>query len=367
MAVLASCSADHSEEPRATLTMQLQPSVAGYEEVVRQPTTRSWTPPTGFYPYSSMASWFPSQENITNRNIGIYFTRGTSADLTGQFIYVASKDEWWTTIELEQSGVIGNTYYLYGYVPFDRSITTTLTPPAGGFSAGATLTLSGLPTVTPTEVCVVVGVKKGSSADNDGGIKLGQFDYELNSGDNNYVFLLFDHIYSALRLRINVNEDYNALRTIRLKRMTLTPYEGDAAVKSATTATVSLSANPDGLSPINSITFTPDATSADVDEVVLFEPAEGTDGIDLTTTYTDFCGNFMPQGITRFKLVSEYDVYDKQGNLVRPDQRAENKLDIATLFPPASQLMHGRMFTLNLTVNPTYLYVLSEPDLQFDY
>ena len=72
MAVLASCSADHSEEPRATLTMQLQPSVAGYEEVVRQPTTRSWTPPTGFYPYSSMASWFPSQENITNRNIGIF-------------------------------------------------------------------------------------------------------------------------------------------------------------------------------------------------------------------------------------------------------------------------------------------------------
>ena len=55
-------------------------------------------------------------------------------------------------------------------------------------------------------------------------------------------------------------------------------------------------------------------------------------------------------------LVCTYDVYDKQGNLVRQECTAENKLQSVTL-------TRGEWRTVNLTVNPTYLYVLSEPDL----
>jgi hypothetical protein len=67
----------------------------------------------------------------------------------------------------------------------------------------------------------------------------------------------------------------------------------------------------------------------------------------------------MPNGITKLVLTSEYDVYDKDGNLIRQNCTAENKLPVT----PDEQWKSGNRIVVPLTVEPTYLYVLSEPDL----
>jgi len=71
----------------------------------------------------------------------------------------------------------------------------------------------------------------------------------------------------------------------------------------------------------------------------------------------------MPFGVTKIKLISTYDVYDKKGNLIRENCTATNTIDIANLFSGQTETLRGRRYTINLTINPTYLYMLSEPDL----
>ena len=58
---------------------------------------------------------------------------------------------------------------------------------------------------------------------------------------------------------------------------------------------------------------------------------------------------------TVFSNIFEH-LYDSKGNLIRQDCTATNKL-------PDLSAVRGQRVLLNMTVNPTYLYVLSEPDL----
>ena len=84
------------------------------------------------------------------------------------------------------------------------------------------------------------------------------------------------------------------------------------------------------------------------------EVADGTDDADLhalTAVQVDVTNTGGAGKCT-------YDVYDKEGNKTRANCVAENKL-------PADQIVAGlnKRTTLTLMVNPTYLYVLSDPDL----
>ena len=64
-----------------------------------------------------------------------------------------------------------------------------------------------------------------------------------------------------------------------------------------------------------------------------------------------------------YVLRSTYDVYDTKGNKVRQNCKAENKIDPYILFNKLSNLDRGKKYIINLTVKPTYLYVMSDPDL----
>ena len=55
------------------------------------------------------------------------------------------------------------------------------------------------------------------------------------------------------------------------------------------------------------------------------------------------------------------EVYDKNGNLSRKDCSATNTLDLSQLF--SGKARRGYRYTVNMIVTPTYLYMLSEPDL----
>ena len=76
-------------------------------------------------------------------------------------------------------------------------------------------------------------------------------------------------------------------------------------------------------------------------------------------------GYFAPVADVANSLILEckYDVYDKKvtqdrpyGNLVRQNCEATNKL-------PSLVARLNQLTSLTLTVNPTYLYILSDPDM----
>lgn len=347
--VLLSCS-DDSETENALVKVEVIPCAPSFVEV-SPITTRAWNPPTGYYLYNDeyVNGPYIEQANLINNTIGVFFTQdGSSAPKVGSFFYDNSDEKWRSTVEINSG-----TYYLYGFIPYESGVIPSI---SGTFSTGATLTLQNMPTVTPSDVCVVVGAKNGNSPEDDNGLTTAQFEY-VTEGTTNHVFLLFDHLYSALNLKVRVAADYYKLRRIKLKEMKLKPYNGETASSDKTTVTVTLASNNNNSSPITGVSYTPVGTGGN--PMPLYQSETG---IDLGTDYTPIRCCFTPGGITKFILVSKYDVYDRKGNLIRKDCTAENVINMS-LFSETTQMERGRIYTLYLTVEPTYLYVLSDPDL----
>ena len=358
--LLASCTED-AEQDKQMVKVELAPCVPSYIE--EEMLTRGWIPPSGYKPYNELNGMFDGQTNLVNSDISIFFTRNNETPEAGRFS-LGSDGKWHSTVIIN-----GGIYYLYGFIPkMDRvtaSISSSSTPnDNSSYSQGSVLSINGLSSVTPTDVCVVVGASNGADdyKENEdytvSRLKTGCFEYAA-SGNSNFVYLLFDHLYSAMRFKINVDEAYNELRTIKLKELKLVSYNGNNPVKEKVNVIITLTGRNDGNSPITNVTYEYDNNSGDV-QGTIFQSEEG---LVLTTTGQNFRGSFVPLGVTKFKLISTYDVYDKKGNRVRKDCTAENMLEISQLFENFTNAQRGQIFNLSLSVIPTYLYMLSDPDL----
>lgn len=347
------------QEPAPTpATVELASYVAGYEEFTKgsnesnRASRRAWTPPSPFSLYAD-----------DEKSIGVFFTQNPAvADSYVAESFYKSNGKW--RISREEGLTAGTSYYLYGYVPYDQSITSTVSLLSGdGFANGAVLTINNVPTVSNADFCVIIGAKNGKDDYNANadysvtGIQKGDFQYVASTEGSNYVYLLLDHLFSALRVRMRVQGEYAALRTIKLKELKLKTFEGETPSYKKTNVTITLTANAEGNDPITSVIYTPTGESTDAGSVFTSE-----NGHELTTGYQPFTGHFMPQGVTKLTLESTYDVYDTKGNLVRENCTATNALNLS-MFSGQTQAQRGCRYTINLTVNPTYLYVLSEPDL----
>ena len=231
-------------------------------------------------------------------------------------------------------------YTVYGYMPKTGDMGSSLTKTTAN---EATLTITDIKPVTTDDICIITGVKN-----TDEGLKEGQFywTWPISAGENSYkIHLLMDHLYAAAQFRLKIDAEYAALRTIKLKTMTL------STDRESVNATVTLMHNETGASPISNVTYT---ASGNNDAVVIYNNDEGI-ALDKTTPL-DINACFAPTLSANLTLVSTYDVYDRKGNLIRQDRTATNKL-------PNLEAIRGQRVQLNMTVNPTYLYVLSDPDL----
>jgi archaellin len=317
--------------------------VAGFDENTL--TTRSWDPPTPYVLYGE-----------TDKAIGIAFTKNDEEPKPGYFF--TSSGKWRTNIDDIEANT---TYYLYGYVPHFGGISMSITDRNGvnaNYSEGAKVTLNDVPAVMPSDLCVVIGAKNGTDKETVTGLRKGYFAYqESASAESNFVFLLFDHLYAALRIRMRVHDDYAALRTIKLKSLSLKTYAGETTSSQKTNIEVSLEAT-DGSNPIQDITYA--SSGGEITEPLEFWSSEGE---LLTTAFKSFVGHFMPDGITTLVLTSVYDVYDTQGNLIRKDCKATNTMKLSELLTGQVTTRRGSRYTINMTIKPTYLYMLSEPDL----
>lgn len=377
-ALLAACS-DDSETRKELVTVELMPCAPSFLEVEPIAYSRKgwpmndtraddppagdtptpWTPPTNFFTYEVLNSKFTNQFNLVDQTIGIFFTQN-GIEPTEDRCYLNKSGKWRTTKELEET-----SYYLYGFIPSVSGMKASISSSStandhSNYSNGAVLTLEDMPTVTASDVCVIVGAKDGKAENDDNGLTLGQFEFKANATDDvdkhNYIFLLFDHIYSSLRFSLKVDNEYDKLRTILLKKMVLRVSEKNIGVTNRANVTITLQAHQ--LNPIESVNFTYTNTHEEPDPIF-----KSDDGLKLTTTASDFMGSFVPQDINSFTLESTYDVYDKQNHVIRKNCKAENHLSINDLFYPLDKLEPGKMFAVNLTIEPTYLYMLGDPDL----
>lgn len=380
---LVSCSDDKEEEGglRQRVTFEAKPCLTEFNEVAEARATdetgfqtRAWNPTYGtIYDPNGM---FANQKNLVNKSIGVFFTNDIDAPIEGTFTFRNSDNTWHLTTEIETK-----TYQLYGYIPKEDATSASISH-NGSYSNGAVLTIYGLKTVTPSDVCVIVGANNGPDEDHDGGLTMGNFDVDAkatdinsNSGIGNFIYLLFDHIYSALRFSFKLDAEYAALRTIRLRKLELIAYANDSggAVRAKYNARITLLKNNSGASPIvGDVVFEADNSSASVAPVPLYDwendPAKY---VTLTAANPQqFMGCFVPGDHTYFKLITTYDVFDNNatpthpdGNLIRQGCRAENTFDLRSKLSSYMETVRGQRYSYTITVNPTYLYVLSEPDL----
>ena len=96
----------------------------------------------------------------------------------------------------------------------------------------------------------------------------------------------------------------------------------------------------------------------------------GDEVLKTGSEWTDNIACVPYTGATYYELQSSYEVYDKNvtpahpnGNLIRKGSAVNRLNPLSILELKESQMKRGCEYKLKLTVMPTYLYVLSEPDL----
>ena len=269
-------------------------------------------------------------------DIRVFLTHGTTAT-EGLFKYGGGS--LWTTQLKLKSGV--RTYRLYGYMPDNTAFTHSI---SDWNDNGAVLHIQQLPPLATQDYCIVTGVRQVDSESDETDAVRGAFSFDYDSKRENYINLFLDHLYSHIIFSMRVGDDYNAVRTIKIKRMKL-----QVADISHYSVDVTL-ANSVGISSVahNSIagTGTRELTIRDTE-------------ITLTTTATTVCSGYIIPATTLFSklsLVIEYDVYDKRGNKIA-ERTATNALAY-----PLYELQRGEERTLQINIDPSYLYDLSLND-----
>ena len=283
--------------------------------------------PAGFSAYTP--------DKTTNMGVYMLLPDEWASPQEERITYNTSTRKWNAYFEVEKN----KTFTVYGYMPKTGEMESSLTKTTAD---AATLTISNMKPVTTDDICIITGVK-----DTDDGLKEGQFSWStpMEEVETYFISILMDHLYAAAQFRLKIDADYASLRTIKLKTMTL------STDKDSVNATISLTHNTTGVSPITGVTYTPSGTSSTTE---IYNSDEGTALDKITPLSINAC--FAPGLSNNLTLVTTYDVYDSKGNLIRQDCTATNKL-------PNLNAVRGQRVLLNMTVNPTYLYVLSEPDL----
>lgn len=356
---------DPSQDNRDLLT--LVPYVSEPTELnTRAVIDGKVTVPDNYVRYSTL---YP-QADPQYATIGVFMTP-KDASVMGTFVYqgeASGIDQWKSNIYVNP----GTTYYMYGFMPRETAETAHISPLSGEYEYknGAILDIDQLDIVTPADLCVVVGVEQvpgvetpsGSGVykpQDTGNVQFGAFKYESKAKGQNFVRLLLDHLYAALHFKMQVNDVYSGLRKIKLRKVEFETTKGKTVdVK------IKFTAKDDGNYPIvneaTDILYT--NTVPGTSSATIFDKPDGewipavTEGDSL-----DVPGFFAPiiDGIVNtFSIVVTYDVYMPDGTtLVREGCTARNKV------PNISPINRGEKYTINLTINPTYLYQLANPDL----
>lgn len=248
-------------------------------------------------------------------------------------------------------------YYMYGFMPgsYESSISATATELNGDYSRGADLTINALPIFTNEDICAIVGVQRISATSEATNIVEGNYGYLSGLSNENYVNLLMDHLYGELALQFKVDADYYALRHIKLKSVTL-KYDNNGGDEAANVNVTVRLRDGYGLGQ-SSVAYTPTGNTAShtfLENGSTFLNSNATaigSGVKCPPSLFDQAGTYMT-------LTCTYDVCstDDANTVIRANCTASNKVRV-------SGMEHGKTNTVTVTIAPTYLYVLTDPDL----
>ena len=271
----------------------------------------------------------------------------------------------------------GINYDIFGYLPVKPGITATLT----GFRTSEQfdnttyqpmLTLSNMDPILTDELAIVTGVRSinagtDAEAETNAAVPTPGYFYYEGKASSNYVCLLMERIVSCYDIKISVSSNtvpnsdirydamnYAGIRTIKVKKMEVT-----TSAASKMTATVTLNDNPTGVTKaIESVAWSTESGSSG--PIAIFDSENAGAEKVLTTEWQEVAFYSMPASLQNVTLKTTYDVYDRKGNLVRKDCEVYNNLTslLSSITPQA-----GYKYTLNLVVKPTYLYHLSDGDI----
>jgi hypothetical protein len=268
-------------------------------------------------------------------DIRFFLTEGTTAT-EGLFKY-AGASAWTTQLKLKSGA---RTYQLYGYMPDNADFVRSI---SDFNDNSAVLHIQQLPPLATQDLCIVTGVRQAENESDETAAVRGAFSFEYDSQRENYINLFLDHLYSHIIFSMRVGDDYNAVRTIKIKNMKL-----QVADISHYHVDVTLTKNVG----ISSVTHNMTGTET---RVLTIRDEE----LTLTTSSTTVCSGYIIPATTLFdklSLVIEYDIYDKQGNKIA-ERTATN-----ALANPLVGLQRGEERTLQINIDPSYLYDLSLND-----
>lgn len=328
-------------EPNNKVELQLLPFLEDFHEIQSiQPLDLRAGLPYSYTAYNPLEA----------PEIGFFITEDSIVE-DGSF---TKKEEIWSThVSIRDD----RNCQIYGYMPKDGNIGATIMPNVS-YAYGCIMTISGLKTITSTDVCFVTGVKQtDSSFSTEDDLQLGTFGYTIRGVDEgNYIYMLFNHLYASIDFQIYMDADYDALRTIKVKSMSL-----KSSQHSTSTAKITLSANDSGADPVSRIEWNYDVGSCEetlfssniIEPDTPFIPSTSMKSIGtcLISPGTNQNGN-------KLILSAIFDVYDKAGNLIRENCMIEN--NITETF---QDILHGHSYIVKVKVCPTFLYLFNEPDL----
>lgn len=276
-------------------------------------------------------------------NIRLFMTRDHTDNTYYEGLFEHVADNRWNSLVT----VTAAKYHIYGFMP-DGRLQATIEPVAAGFESGALLTLNGTQAVTPDDYCVITSVKKPTEPD----YATGSFAYDnlndVDDADQNSICLRLEHLYAGLVLKVALGSsgwrDYSTLRSIRLRRLAL-------ETKPLSKVSVLLT---EGVG-IGSIGYV--EADGEAQPFTVFDSAE--EGLKELNTAADTLSRtarVAPTLAGNLTLTADYDVYDKKGKLLREVRNLRNRLAL-----PAIE--RGHELVLKLSIEPTYLYQLSDDDL----
>ena len=186
------------------------------------------------------------------------------------------------------------------------------------------------------------------------------------------VSLQMDHLMAKITPYFYIYEPYNGLRDIEIKSVTF-------SLADANTYTVSQQTTDDGQQTKYSQQTTDngqrtgafwveeEATSSETTVTVFSDNSEAITFLTTPASTEEAqpygqCYVVPGQDITLLKMTVTYNVYDKKGDIVRPDETATNSVVVKVGGTTKTTLEAGKNYKLNIQIIPTYLYVLSDND-----
>lgn len=290
-------------------------------------------------------------------------TRAQEKDADGVFAPL-SPTGWRSGVKVEQN----YDYNLYVY----SSAMPTATPPTFSLTNGATLTFDGLDLITALDplVCVAAsGAVLGNDPDpsaypglTEGSFSIGTITTVEVEGEERTTkaFLAMDHLYSKATLSFRVDNQYSQLRKVRIKDVEI------KIAKSTLSGSHTYGFPNNMLNLDGNKTYTGSPASIDLYDGPTATAQPDGEYIELTTSFQEFgYFYFLPiNPIPSMYLQVTYDVCDLNDNVVRADQTASNYSIFSSINHNGGRAAAGTNYLVKILVSPSYLYQLSDDDLE---